>query len=208
MRIPADDEIRALHDKHAPTPEAFDSVYTHCLIVAELADQLIARQPDLEVDRELVRAGALLHDIGVYLLYDARGKLDQKNYIRHGILGQDLLDGAGFPHRLCRFASHHVGMGLTRDDITRLGLPLPVDDYLAETAEEELVMYADKFHSKSSPPSFLTSGAYGRLVTRYGAKQAAAFGRMLAKYGEPDIESLAAIYGHRLETVGASRLPG
>jgi uncharacterized protein len=205
MRIPAAEEIRALHEKHAPTPEAFDSVYTHCLIVAELADQLIASQPGLEVDPELVRAGALLHDIGVYLLYDRAGRLDEKNYIRHGVLGQQLLDEAGLPHRICRFASHHTGMGLTRDDITRQGLPLPVDDYLAETVEEELVMYADKFHAKTQPPAFLTAAVYGPRVRRFGPKKADAFDRMVARYGEPEVAPLATAYGHRLETVPASR---
>jgi hypothetical protein len=32
MRIPADEEIRVLHEKHAPAGDAFDLVYTHCRI--------------------------------------------------------------------------------------------------------------------------------------------------------------------------------
>ena len=43
MRIPAEQEIRALHEKHAPTAAALDSVYTHCLIVCGIAEQLHAR---------------------------------------------------------------------------------------------------------------------------------------------------------------------
>lgn len=39
-------------------------------------------------------------------------------------------------------------------------LPVPPADYLAETAEERLVMYADKFHSKSRPTRFLSPDAY------------------------------------------------
>lgn len=198
MRIPADKEIRALHEKHAPTPESLDSVYTHCLIVADIAEQLMAANPALEVDPELVRAGALLHDIGVYRLYDGAGHLDRKNYIRHGVLGQEVLAAEGFAHRLCRFASHHTGVGLTKDDIARQRLPLPASDYVAETTEEELVMYADKFHSKSRPPVFLTGTAYAARVSRFGHVKAAVFAAMLARYGEPDLTPFAAAYGHRL----------
>ena len=36
-RPPTDDEILALHQRHAPTPEAFDLVYTHCVIVCGIA---------------------------------------------------------------------------------------------------------------------------------------------------------------------------
>jgi uncharacterized protein len=198
MRIPADEEIRVLHRKHAPTPEALDSVYTHCVIVAEIAERLMAGNPDLEIDPELVRAGALLHDIGVYRLYAEAGTQDSRNYIRHGILGQELLAEEGLPYRLCRFASHHTGMGLTKDDVIRQRLPLPVDDYLAETAEEELVMYADKFHVKARPPVFLTGADCAARMSRFGAEKALAFDAMLVKYGEPDVASLAAAHGQRV----------
>ncbi len=204
MRIPADKDIRALHEKHAPTPEALDSVYTHCLIVAEMAGQLMARNPGLRADPELVRAGALLHDIGVYRLYDDAGQLRAENYIRHGVLGEDLLAAEGLPRRIRRFASHHTGVGITKDDVARQRLPLPSADYLAETAEEELVMYADKFHSKSRPPAFLTGAAYSARVSRFGADKTTAFGAMLARYGEPDVAALAAAYGQRLATAPAA----
>ena len=43
MRIPTDEEILGLHEKHAPTAEAFDLVYTHCVIVCDIAEQLHSR---------------------------------------------------------------------------------------------------------------------------------------------------------------------
>jgi HD superfamily phosphodiesterase len=72
VQIPTDEEIRALHEKHAPSPAAFGLVFTHCVIVCAIAEQLLARS-DLGLDEDLVRAGSLLHDIGVYRLYDAAG---------------------------------------------------------------------------------------------------------------------------------------
>ncbi|MFB7594010.1 HD domain-containing protein [Streptomyces sp. NPDC056160] len=197
MTLPGIEEIRALHEKYAPTREAFDLVYTHCEIVWHLSAQLLATAP-LEWDGELVRAGALLHDIGVYHLYDADGNLDGGDYIRHGVLGHEILRGEGLPERLGRFCSHHTGVGLTEHDIRSQRLPLPPGDYLAETAEERVVMYADKFHSKSTPPKFLTAPSYARYVARFGAKKVHAFDALRAEFGEPDVTSLAARYGHRV----------
>ncbi|UQU61908.1 HDIG domain-containing protein [Couchioplanes caeruleus] len=195
MQPPTDDEIRALHERLAPTREAFEAVHTHCVIVCRIAEQFL---PRADVDAALVRAGCLLHDIGVYRLYDKSGTLDHANYIRHGVLGHEVLRDLGLPEVLCRFCSHHTGTGLTRDDIAERGLPIPPGDYLADTGEEELVMYADKFHSKKNPPVFLTAASYRTSVRRFGEDKAARFAGMVHRYGEPDLSTLSAEYGHAI----------
>ena len=186
MWVPADEDILVLHEKYAPTPEALDLVYTHCLIVCGIAEQLHARS-GAGLDLDLVRAGSLVHDIGVYRLYDEAGRLDHPNYIRHGVLGHELLRAEGLPEAVCRFASHHTGVGISREDVFRQGLPLPPGDYLAKTGEETLVMYADKFHSKTTPPQFLTASAYAASLRRFGEDKVAAFEAMRVRFGEPDL---------------------
>jgi len=199
MRIPTDEEILRLHEKHAPTADAFDLVYTHCLIVCGIVEQLHSRSAaGRELDLNLARAGSLLHDVGVYRLYDDAGHLDRGHYIRHGILGYELLQEEGFPEEICRFASHHTGVGLSREDVIAQRLPLPPADYLADTGEERLVMYADKFHSKKTPPVFFTAPAYAAKVRRFGPNKVAAFEAMRATFGEPDLEAFSAAYGHRI----------
>ena len=199
MRIPTDEEILGLHEKHAPTAQAFDLVYTHCVIVCDIAEQLHSRLgAGLAIDIDLARAGALLHDVGVYRLYDNAGNLDGAHYIRHGVLGYELLQEEGFPEAICRFASHHTGVGLTRDDVISQGLPLPPADYLAETAEERLVMYADKFHSKTTPPVFRTAPACAARLRRFGEEKVRAFQAMRDAFGEPDLAALSATYGDRV----------
>jgi len=192
--IPTDSEILALHEKYAPSPEALDSVYTHCAIVRRIAEQLLGRAsaafPGAGVNAGLVRAGALLHDIGVYRLYDEAGNLDHAGYIRHGVLGYEVLEAEGFAAGICRFASCHTGVGISRQDVIRQGLPLPLADYLARTPEEKVVMYADKFHTKSSPPRFLTAEAYAASVRRFGEDKVAAFEAMRAQFGDPDLTPL------------------
>lgn len=197
MQIPADKEIRALHEKHALSREAFDLVYTHCEIVCGIAEQLLARS-GLGLDVDLVRAGSLLHDIGVYRLYDAAGELDHSHYVRHGLLGHELLFEEGFSEVICRFSSCHTGMGLSRDDVRSQGLPLPAADYLAESGEEQLVMYADKFHTKTDPPAFVTASAYAVSIRRFGKDKAVAFEAMRERFGEPDLTSFINIYGYAL----------
>ncbi|MCC3776496.1 HD domain-containing protein [Streptomyces sp. UNOB3_S3] len=198
MVIPTAREIRALHEKYAPTPAALELVYTHCEIVSRIAGQLLP-STGIRLDAGLVRAGALLHDIGVYRLFDASGRLDTRGYIRHGVLGHEILRREGFPERLCRFCSCHTGVGISRQDIHRQELDLPVADYSAETGEEQLVMYADKFHTKSTPPKFLSADSYAVHVRRFGEDKAGVFSDLRARFGEPDLASLGEHYGHAQE---------
>ncbi|MGH3240327.1 MAG: HD domain-containing protein [Spirillospora sp.] len=195
MWIPGDDEIRALHERYAPSAEAFELVWTHCVIVCEIAEQIMDGG-GLDLDKELVRAGCLLHDIGVHRLFDANGELDHKGYIRHGVLGHELLRDEGFPEVICRFCSRHTGVGLTREDVERQRLPLPAGDYTAVSGEERLVMYADKFHSKTNPPMFVTADSYAVRVRRFGDGKVAAFEAMRERFGEPDLTPLATDFGH------------
>ena len=158
MTLPDDREIRALHEAFAPSPAAVDLVRTHCQVVADLAQDLLSSRA-LTVDPHLVRVGSLLHDVGVYRLFLPGGDdIDHREYVRHGILGHEMLRQAGLPEAVCRFCSCHTGVGLTAADVVQQNLPLPVRDHLPRTVEEELVMYADCFHSKTRPPAFVLFG--------------------------------------------------
>ncbi len=192
MKLPTLEEIEVLHRKYAPSDEAFKSVYIHCQIVAEIAKQLFSSNKN--IDPDLVRAGCLLHDIGVYRLYKD-GYIDESRYICHGIFGDELLRGEGLPESICRFASHHTGVGISKEQITERQLPLPHQDFFAETEEELLVMYADKFHSKSTPPRFNSASSYKSYVARFGEDQTEKFQNMIDHFGLPNLEQLAVRYG-------------
>ena len=56
-------------------------------------------------------------------------------------------------------------------------------------------MYADKFHTKSSPPTFLTARTYGERVRRHGGRQVARFFELVDRFGEPDLAVLAETHG-------------
>ena len=181
--------LRALHERFAPDEKTFDLVWVHCEIVWRVAEQLLTD----EQDADLVLAGCLLHDIGVYRL------TGDDNYLRHGVLGHALAREAGLAETLARFCSHHTGVGLSRQDVMEQGLPIPAGDYLAETPEELLVMYADKFHSKSTPPAFVSAERYARDVSQFGADKVQRFEAMRRKFGEPDLAPLSLRYGHPIK---------
>ena len=50
-----------------------------------------------------------------------------------------------------RVCERHTGAGLTKQQIISQSLPLPPDDFLPETLEEQIICYADKFFSKTHP---------------------------------------------------------
>ena len=197
MNIPSTNDIQKLHEKHAPDTAAYQSVWVHCRIVRDIALQIAASRPS--VSQQLLEAGALLHDIGVYRLY-IDGKLDTDNYITHGLLGYELLRDEGLDEAVCRFALLHTGVGLSEADVRDGNLPLPVRDYVAETDEEKIVMYADKFHSKSLPPRFNARATYRNfLQSKFGEGKAGKFDTFVAEFGEPDLTPLIKSYGHELK---------
>lgn len=195
--LPTYKEIVALHKRYAPSEAAFELVFTHCQIIWELAEQLIEKS-SLPVDSELIKAGCLLHDVGVYHLYLPDGEIDHANYIKHGTEGYALLKDEGFDEQLCRFASCHTGVGLTKEEIEEEGIPIPPADYFAQTPEERIVMYADKFHTKTTPPTFMTADTYASSQEKFGEAKVKRFREFQKEFGTPDLKMLAEKYGSEI----------
>lgn len=204
--LPSVQEIEALHHKYASNQAMFEWVYVHCQAVWSVAEQLID-QNNIPVDRDLVQVGCLLHDIGVYTLFDDVGKLHQgKQYITHGIRGSEILSNEGFNETIQRFASNHTGVGLRKTDIVEHHLPLPPQDFLAETIEERLVMYADKFHSKEEPLCFNSYEWYKKFAEKFGQDKVVAFEDLAAEFGIPDVEKLADQHDQAVRSIDKNAL--
>ena len=86
---------------------------------------------DVDVDIELVKTGALLHDIG-------RSKT---NGIDHAVVGAEILKNMGFPDSVANIALRHIGAGIPKEEAIQLGLP--PKDYIPLTLEEKIVAHAD-----------------------------------------------------------------
>lgn len=118
--------------------------------------------PKRLIDEHLATIGGLLHDIGTYRVLKHDGsdgeplQFDGKRYILHGLLGYEYLLEQGVDESIAQFARNHTGVGLTQQMVIAQNLPLPPVDYMPVNLEQEIVMVADKYNSKSIPPKFLT----------------------------------------------------
>jgi uncharacterized protein len=83
------------------------------------------------------------------------------------LIGGRLLRELGF-ERHARVCERHTGTGITKVQIERQQLPLPLADYIPETLEEQLVCYADKFYSKSRPERVLTVVETAQSLEKFG----------------------------------------
>jgi uncharacterized protein len=205
MELPSDAAILTFHQDHALSARAFNVVYTHSRIVADIADQIIVSR-QLSLNSELVHAAALLHDVGYYSLFNEVGYVPHEVIITHGVVGAALLRETGMPEAIARIAERHTGIGLTREHILKTNLPLPAQDFVPETPEELLVMYADKLHTKyitSSDPTdttgrFNTPDMYLVHARHFGEANAARFAALVEQYGVPDLEQLSEQYGQSI----------
>lgn len=167
MLLPMD--YLALLHRYYPEDNALRRMLLHhSRQVCARALKIVERHPELGANRHLVEAGAMLHDIGIFLT-DAPGIHchGTAHYILHGSLGAQLLRNEAeqlkkeklqaiqlqeelhFYEALARICERHTGTGLTRQTIIERGLPDPQQDLLPETIEEQIICYADKFYSKS-----------------------------------------------------------
>ena len=156
------------------------------------------------LDEHLTVIGGLLHDIGTYRLLKRDGtdgrpvKFDGSRYILHGLVGYQLLLDEGVDESVALFARNHTGVGLTREQVLAQGLPLPPDDYVPTTLEQEVVMVADKYNSKSNPPKFLTAQSYAEKAGRFGESNRKRWLELVDQYGTPNIPALAARFHMRV----------
>lgn len=129
--------------------EAFKIVLEHSRNVAALGQEIAVRMELAEADRLFIAEAALLHDIGVcQVLAPELGLYGKHTYIMHGVLGRAILEKEGYPlHGLV--CERHTGVGLTREEIIRKGLPLPHRDMCPQSFAEQIVCFADLFYSKN-----------------------------------------------------------
>lgn len=123
-------EIELLEKENTPK-----NVIDHCKAVYLKAMEIAANFDN--VDEELIRKGALLHDIG-------RSKT---HGITHAIEGVEIAKKYGYSQDVLNIIERHIGAGITKEEAVELGLP--EKSYVPQTLEEKIVAHADNLISGS-----------------------------------------------------------
>ena len=141
--------IELLEEYYDPQSKAFEILVAHGEQVANKALAAAKRVPELNPDPDFIETAAMLHDIGIFQTNSPGfGCYGKHPYIRHGILGSELLQEKGHPE-LALVCERHVGVGISLEDIQYHRLPLPERNLIPVSIEEQIVCYADKFFSKN-----------------------------------------------------------
>ena len=123
-------ELELLEKEHTP-----NNVIEHCKAVYKKAMKIAANFDN--VDEDLIRKGALLHDIG-------RSKT---HGITHAVEGVKIAERYGYSDDVLHIIERHIGAGITEEEASKLGLPKK--SYVPVTLEEKIVAHADNLVSGS-----------------------------------------------------------
>lgn len=123
-------EIELLEKENTP-----ENVIEHCKAVCKKAMEIASNFDN--VDKDLIRKGALLHDIG----------RSRTHGITHAIEGAKIAEKYGYSEDVLKIIERHIGAGITEEESVKLGLPKK--SYVPETLEEKIVAHADNLISGS-----------------------------------------------------------
>lgn len=123
-------EIELLEKENTP-----ENVIEHSKAVLKKAMEMAANFDD--ADKNLIRKGALLHDIG----------RSRTHGITHAIEGVEIARRYGYDEDVLNIIERHIGAGITEEEAVRLGLPKK--SYVPQTLEEKIVAHADNLVSGS-----------------------------------------------------------
>lgn len=160
-----------------------DILLRHSESVGALAKDINERHR-LLLEPDVIDQAALAHDVGIAGC-DAPsiGCTGAEPYIRHGLLGAELIRGASLPEWMAMVALHHTGAGLTRQEILEQNLPLPACDFMPETLLEQLICYADKFYSKGGDFSRKPFAKVRQQMARHGDESLRRFEVLHQRFG-------------------------
>jgi len=184
--MPKVDYLKIIHKYIKPNSFAYCFYISHAVLVTAKAVK-IARRLKLSGNKvRFIEEAAMLHDIGIInTKAEEIGCNGKKPYICHIIEGQKILE----KERLCKHAlvaRTHIGVGLTRNEITSNKSPLPLEDFIAKTIEEEIISYADLFFTKN-PKTIWQEISFKEVkkdVCRFGIKHLEILNRWHKKFGE------------------------
>ena len=127
--------LQILVEYHTPS-----NVIDHVIFTTQTALNIARhlKEKKLEINCEIIIAGAMLHDLGRCTSH----QLD------HGIIGAQLIRQKGLSEEIATIAENHIFGGISAQDA--IDLELPSKDYIPSTLEEKIVTYADNISKNDS----------------------------------------------------------
>jgi len=182
------DPIKIIEKYYDKDSELYRVLITHSKLVTEKALEIAKRVPELKPDLKFIEEAAMLHDIGIIGVVDQKPKLDLKKdvpYLKHIIFGKEILEKEGLPKH-AHVAENHSGTKISKEEIKKRNLQLPLKDYVPETIEEEIISFADLFYSKS-PGDLEREKSIEEIrqqMAKFGKEHAKKFKEWLIKFKE------------------------
>ena len=177
----------ALLEKYFTDARALSIVLEHSRLVADKALKTADSLTSVTLDRQFIEEAALLHDIGICRTASPGiGCYGSDPYIRHGIIGREILMAEGLP-RHALVCERHIGVGLTVEDIRAQRLPLPEREMVPLSMEERIVSFADLFYSKKQRSVHVekTADQVKESLARFGEHKVLLFAGWLAEFDCP-----------------------
>jgi uncharacterized protein len=174
-----------LLEKYFTSQAALMVILAHSRLVSEKALHVADYLALTDIDRRFVEEAALLHDIGVCrTVATGIGCHGTEPYIRHGIIGREILEAEGLP-RHAMVCERHIGVGLTVEDIRAQRLPLPERDMSPVTVEERIICFADLFYSKGPENAHVekSKGQVRNSLARFNEEKVRIFEKWLSEFG-------------------------
>lgn len=178
-----EDALSVIDKYYGQDPHLRKILLKHSSQVADLALEILG-SCHLPLDARQVVIAALLHDIGIcYTHAPAIGCHGTEPYLKHGIIGAEIIRNEGLDECYAGVAAYHTGAGITERDIVDQALPLPPGDYCPRNLLEQLICYADKFYSKSGDMRRKTLDEVRQGMARFGQETLMRFEEMHRLFG-------------------------
>jgi uncharacterized protein len=184
--MPKIDYFRIIHKYLKSDSAAYRFYLPHAILVTSKAIKIGAKLKLSSPKLDFIEEAAMLHDIGI-INTDAKeiGCNGKMPYICHIVEGQKILEKEGlFKHAL--IARTHIGVGITKDEVVKNNLPLPPEDFIAKTIEEEIISYADLFFTKD-PKLIWREKEYEKVVKgieKHGKEKLKTLSNWRKKFGD------------------------
>ncbi len=146
-------KAKKILERYAPNNETYKKVLRHSEEVKGVAIKIAKNIKGIDIN--FIRTAAILHDIGRF-----RCPPNSRESIKHGIEGAKILRKEGL-NKHALVAERHLGAGITKEDIIKQKLDLPLKDYVPISNEEKIICHADNLVFGDKEVNFK------RVIARY-----------------------------------------